>query len=67
MTNHEFVNRIHSLYNINWDQLPELKDHEWIEFRSNPPRYLCNQADRIQADAIIREMEKRQEKPELTS
>ena len=61
MTNHEFINRIRSLYNIEWDQLPELLSEEnWWAFRENPPRYLCS-TDKIQSDAIIREMEKRQE------
>ncbi len=65
MTYHEFINRIRSLYNINHDLLPELSDRDWPEFRDNPPRYLINSADKIQAHAILREMEDRQISKEL--
>lgn len=64
MTNHEFINRVRSLYNIDHDQIPELNQSQWSEFQANPPRYLIR-TDKTQAEAIIREMEKRQEKPEL--
>lgn len=59
MTVHEFLNRLRSLYNIDHDQLPELTPEQWMEFRDNPPRYLIR-TDRTQAEAIVREMEKRQ-------
>lgn len=64
MTNHEFINCIRSLYNIDWELLPELSDQDWPKFRDNPPRYLTH-TDKTQALAILREMEKRQEKPLL--
>lgn len=67
MTNHEFINRIRSLYNIDWELLPELSDRDWPEFRDNPPRYLINKADATQAAAILREVEKRQPRRLLVS
>lgn len=57
---HDFVNRVRSLYNIDADLLPELRPEDWHEFRHNPPRYLINAADKTQSDAILREVEKRQ-------
>lgn len=59
MTTHEFINRIRSLWNIDHDQLPKLTAEQWPEFRDNPPRYLMH-TDKVQAEAIIREVEKRQ-------
>src|ERR1017187_9332259 len=59
MTNHEFINRLRSLYNIDHNMLPELTDKQWPEFRDNPPRYLTH-TDKNQSDAILREVEKRQ-------
>jgi hypothetical protein len=59
MTNHEFINRIRSLYNIDHSMLPELTDFQWIEFRDDPPRYLAR-TDKKQSDAILREVERRQ-------
>ena len=41
-------------------RLPELRDEDWVLFRADPPRYLINLADLVQADAILREVEKRQ-------
>lgn len=58
MTNHEFIDRIRSLYNIDHHLLPELTDEQWIEFRDDPPRYLIR-AGQVQADAILREVERR--------
>ena len=55
-----FINRVRSLYNIDHHLLPELSDGDWKEFRDNPPRYFINRADRVQAEAIWREVEKRQ-------
>lgn len=60
MTNHEFVNRIRSLYNIDHWNLPELNQEHWLEFIRDPPRYLAVLADKVQVDAILREMENRQ-------
>lgn len=59
MANHQFIDRIRSLYNIDHYLLPELTDEQWIEFRDDPPRYLIR-ADQAQADAILREVEARQ-------
>lgn len=59
MTNHEFINCIRSLYNIGHYELPELTDEQWIEFRDDPPRYLIR-TDKVQAEAILREVKKRQ-------
>jgi hypothetical protein len=59
MTSHEFLNRIRSLYNIDRHLLPELTDEQWPEFRDDPPRYLIH-TDKVQSDAIMREVEKRQ-------
>lgn len=58
--NHEFVNMLRSLYNIDAWQLPELPPEHWLQFRTNPPRYLINLADKVQVDAILREVAKRQ-------
>ena len=66
MTNHEFINRLRSLYNIDHDLLPELTNWDWLDFRDDPPRYLINKADKKQATAILREVEKRQERKLLT-
>ncbi len=60
MEQSEFINRVRSLYNIDWHLLPELSKEDWQEFRDNPPRYYINRADRAQADAIWREIERRQ-------
>ncbi len=61
MTNYEFINRIRSLYNIDHYKLPELSNEHWEQFRNDPPRYLAFKADRGQSDAILREVERRQE------
>jgi hypothetical protein len=60
MTPHEFINRIRSLYNIDHHNLPELTSDQWEQFRKDPPRYLINLADKVQSEAIVREVEKRQ-------
>ena len=56
---HAFLNRIRSLYNIDHDRLPELTDEQWPEFRDDPPHYLIH-TDKVQVDAIMREVEARQ-------
>jgi hypothetical protein len=56
----DFINRVRSLYNINHDRLPELNEREWREFCDDPPKYLINLADKKQAEAIVREVQKRQ-------
>ena len=59
MTQHEFLNRLRSLWNIDGWQLPELNAKEQAAFMTDPTRFLirCNDA---QAAAIWREIEKRQ-------
>lgn len=59
MEMHEFLNRVRSLYNIDRHLLPELDDMQWISFRDDPPRYTIN-TDKVQKEAIWREVEKRQ-------
>lgn len=65
MTKYDFLNRIRSLYNIDRFSLPELDDEAWKAFRVDPPRYLIK-ADKRDAHAILREVEKRQTVRELT-
>jgi hypothetical protein len=60
----EFKNRIASLYNIDHDRLPELSERDWTQFRDDPPRYLINLADKRQSEAIMREVERRQQPAE---
>ena len=57
---YEFANRLRSLYNIDHYLLPELSEEHWAEFRDDPPRYFMNTADKVQAEAIFREVERRQ-------
>lgn len=59
MDTRDFLNRIRGLYNIDPWQLPELDDHQWLEFVRDPPRYLMRADDRI-AEAICRQIEARQ-------
>lgn len=59
-TQHAFMNRLRSLFNIDADQVPELANRRI--FLANPVEYLIR-ADDTQAAAIWREVEKRQ-KPE---
>lgn len=59
MTRHEFIDRVRSLYNIDRYLLPELTDDQWDEFRLDPPHYLIR-TDKVQADAILREVDRRQ-------
>lgn len=54
-----FINRLRSLYNIDRDRLPELGHDEWVDFDSDPVRYL-RRANDDHAAAIWREVEKRQ-------
>jgi hypothetical protein len=59
MTRAAFLNRVRSLSNIDQDQLPELSADQWPRFRDDPVRFFTR-ADDTQADAIWREVEKRQ-------
>lgn len=65
MNTHDFINRVRSLYNINRYLLPELNEDQWKQFRDDPARYFINRADKIQVEAIMREVEKRQIKEEI--
>lgn len=56
-----FLNRVHSLHNIDRDQLPELDRDDWRSFRDDPVHYFMR-TDDYQAAAIWREVEKRQAK-----
>ncbi len=55
-----FKNRVASLYNLSHRNLPELTDAHWLEFIADPARYFINRADKVQAEAIFREVERRQ-------
>lgn len=59
MTQHEFMNRLRGLWNIDADQLPELDRQQYAAFSAFPPQWLIR-CDDVQADAIWREIEKRQ-------
>jgi hypothetical protein len=59
MKTHDLTNRLRTLYNIDRHQVPELTDAEWPKFRDDPPRFLARCPDTL-ADAIMREVEKRQ-------
>jgi hypothetical protein len=58
-----FANRLKSLFNIDGCQLLELSHSQTESFLRDPARYFMRASDR-QADAIFREIEKRQQ-PEL--
>jgi hypothetical protein len=55
-----FINRIRSLSNIDSYQLPELTREQQSQFLLDPIAYFLK-ADDAQSDAIMREVEKRQE------
>ena len=59
MDKHAFLNRIRSLHSIDRDQLPELSEKQWLQYCSNPAVFLIR-ADDPTAEAIWREVEKRQ-------
>lgn len=62
MTSAEFLNRVKILYSIDHWQLAELTNNQWLEFVRDPPRFLMR-ADDFIADAILREVEARQQFP----
>jgi hypothetical protein len=64
MTNHEFINRLRSLHNIDGVLLPELTEGEQVRFENDPVNFLMKAND-TQADAIMREVEKRQKPTEV--
>jgi hypothetical protein len=55
-----FLNRVRSLFNIDYDMLPELSESDWPKFRDDPPGYFIRRADLPQMRAIWREVEKHQ-------
>lgn len=59
MNQHEFINRVRSLFNIDGYQLPELSEDAQRLFLHDPVRYLISASSTAQA-AIWREVEKRQ-------
>ena len=60
-----FLNRVRSLHCIDQYRLPEFGQGDWLAFRNNPVRYLTICSD-AHADAIWREVEKRQAKEPAT-
>jgi hypothetical protein len=61
MNKAEFLNCIRSLFCVDQYLLPELTDEQWEKFRDDPFRYFIH-ADDVQAEAIWRQVEKRQKR-----
>jgi hypothetical protein len=59
MHKQEFINRIRSLYNIDGHLLPELSSQQQLAFLRAPVTYFL-ETDESQSDAIMREIERRQ-------
>jgi hypothetical protein len=59
MEQHQFLNMLRSLHNIEGFQLPELNWGQQLDFVQRPVKYFI-QAEDVQQDAIWREIEKRQ-------
>jgi hypothetical protein len=59
MQKREFINRIRSLYNIDGHLLPELSSQQQLAFLRAPVTYFL-ETDETQSDAIMREVERRQ-------
>jgi len=59
MQKQEFVNRIRSLFNIDGHLLPELSNQQQLAFLRAPVTYFL-ETDEGQSDAIMREIERRQ-------
>lgn len=59
MEQHEFINAVRSLFNIDGYQLPELTEAQQREFVRDPVRYYMR-APRHQQDAIFHQVAKRQ-------
>jgi len=56
---HTFTNMLRSLFNIDGFLLPELTSEQQAQFVRDPVRYFIS-ADKVQQDAIFREVAKRQ-------
>jgi len=59
MEQHLFTNMLRSLFNIDGHLLPELAAEHQREFVRDPVRYFMR-TDKVQQDAIFREVAKRQ-------
>ncbi len=59
VTQHEFINRLRSMTSIDGWQLPELTREQQARFMADPFRYMMRSGN-VEADAIWREIEKRQ-------
>lgn len=59
MDQHIFTNMLRSLFNIDGYQLPELTSEHQGQFLRDPVRYFIG-TDKVQQDAIFREVMKRQ-------
>jgi hypothetical protein len=59
MQKQEFINRIRSLYNIDGHLLSELSSQQQLAFLRAPVTYFL-ETDETQSDAIMREIERRQ-------
>jgi len=59
MDQHFFINAVRSLFNIDGYLLPELTREQQGEFLRDPVRYFIR-TDKVQQDAIFREVAKRQ-------
>jgi hypothetical protein len=62
MQKQEFINRLRSLYNIDGHLLPELSSQQQLAFLRAPVTYFL-ETDETQSDAIMREIERRQNGP----
>ena len=59
MEKRAFMNRIRGLFNIDGDLLPELTREQQLKFLRDPVRFFLD-AEGVQSDAIMREIEARQ-------
>lgn len=60
-----FLNCLRNLFNIDGYCLPELDKYDWPAFRNDPPKFFMR-CEGAKAEAIWREVEKRQIKREAT-
>lgn len=59
MDAHQFVNRIRSLWNLDWDDVSFLDRADWIDFRDSPVRFITRCDDQTR-DRIYAAVEARQ-------
>jgi hypothetical protein len=55
---HSFDNRLRSLFNIDYNRLPEMSESQWSNFRDNPVHFWITCDDSMR-DAIWREVQHR--------